>query len=136
MDVFVDTTGHANLSGIPEHLNPRGRAVVMAGRGDALLDLWRLQVREIEVLGFVMSAMTTGELASAAEWINGTHPEHPLTVDVRDVLGFHEAARAHTLIETGQLRHTFNGTVGRLVLCPTSDTSDTRGTRRIDGQNS
>lgn len=136
VDIFVDTTGHANLSGIPEQLNPRGRAVVIAGRGDALLDMWQLQVREIEVLGFVMSSMTVGELASAAAWINGTHPKHPLTVDVGDVLGFQDAARAHTLIETGQLPHTSTGTVGRLVLCPNPcDTAGTRGARRMDGQN-
>lgn len=118
VDVFVDATGHADLSGIPEHLNPRGRAVVIAGRGRASVDLWRLQVREIEVLGFVMSSMTVSELASAAEWINSTHPKHPLTVDIGDVLGFQDAARAHALLETGELPHTSAGTVGRLVLRP------------------
>lgn len=118
VDVFVDTTGHADLSRIPESLNPRGRAVVIAGRGPVLLDLWRLQIREIDVLGFVMSAMNLGELSAAAAWINTTHPEHPLTVDVGRVLGFEDASHAHELIEAGRLPRTPAGTVGRLVLRP------------------
>lgn len=118
VDVFVDTTGHVNTAAVPANLNPRGRILLLAGRGRADLDLWPFEVREIHLLGFVMSAMTVPELAAAADWINTTHPDRPLIVDVGEVLGFHDAAHAHTLLESSQLPRTPDGTVGRLVLHP------------------
>ncbi|MGH2857290.1 MAG: zinc-binding dehydrogenase, partial [Solirubrobacteraceae bacterium] len=113
VDVLVDTTGRVVVGSVPEHLNTRGRIVVIAGRGRADLDLWSFYVREIQLLGFVMSAMTVAELAAAAAWINSTP-----TVSVGRVLGFDHAAQAHALIEDGRLPRMDDGTVGRLVLVP------------------
>lgn len=118
VDVLVDTTGRVDVGAVPERLNARGRIVVIAGRARAELDLWPFYVREIQLLGFVMSGMTAGELAAAAAWINATYPARPLTVSVGEVLGFDRAAEAHAIVEGGRLPRMTDGTVGRLVLRP------------------
>jgi NADPH2:quinone reductase len=94
LDVFLDATGQVELGTVPAWLNPRGRILVIAGRGRAELDLWPFYVREGQLLGFVMSAMSAPELAEAAAWINATYPSRPLTVSVGRVLHFRDAARA------------------------------------------
>jgi NADPH:quinone reductase-like Zn-dependent oxidoreductase len=120
VDVFLDTTRHVDVGSVPDQLNPRGRVVLIAGRGRAEFDLWSLYVREVQLLGFVMSAMTASELAAAAAWINATYPSRPLSVSVGRVLGFEAASEAHGLIETGRLPRMPDGTVRRLVLRPTA----------------
>ena len=118
VDVLIDTTRHIDVSAVPEQLNPRGRIVLIAGAGHADLDLRSFYLRELQLLGFVMSAMTVSELAAAADRINSTHPSRPLTVSVGRVLDFASAATAHTMLETGRLPRMPDGTVGRLVLTP------------------
>jgi hypothetical protein len=51
LDVFVDTTRYADVGAVPDRLNPRGRIVLVAGRGPVAFDLWRFYVREIQLLG-------------------------------------------------------------------------------------
>jgi NADPH:quinone reductase-like Zn-dependent oxidoreductase len=118
IDVFLDATGRVEIGMVPEWLSPRGRMLVIAGRGRADLDLWPFYVREAQLLGFVMSAMSAQELAAAAAWINATHPSRPLTVSVGRVLGFEHTAEAHAILESGRLPRMADGTVGRLVLTP------------------
>jgi NADPH2:quinone reductase len=118
LDIFLDTTRHVDVAAVPERLNPRGRIILIAGHGHADFDLWRFYIREAQLLGFIMSAMTVDELAAAAEWINGSYVTRPLTVSVGHVLGFDQAAHAHELIESGRLPRLGDGTVGRLVLRP------------------
>ena len=115
IDVLVDTTGQMDLGAAGEVLNPRGRIVAIAGRGQRIdLDQWSFYTRELQLLGFIMSAMTVGELAAAAAWIN----VHAPVVSVGQVLTFADAALAHTLVERGELPHLADRTVGRLVLTP------------------
>lgn len=118
IDVFVDTTRCVDVAAVLDELNPRGRIVLIAGRGTAVLDMWRLYTQEVQLLSFLMSRMTVAELATAAAWINDTHPDRLLMVSVGEVLPFSEAARAHALLESGLLPHMPDGTVGRLVLTP------------------
>lgn len=118
IDVLIDTTGRVDVGAVPERLNARGRIVLIAGRARAELDLWSFYVREIQLLGFVMSGMTSDELAAAAAWINSTYPSRPLAVSVGRVLGFDQAAEAHAILEDGRLPRMADGTVGRLVLQP------------------
>jgi len=115
VDVLVDTTGQLDLGAAAAHLNPRGRIVAIAGRGRRIdVDQWSFYTRELQLLGFIMSAMTVGELAAAAAWIN----VHTPAVSVGPVLTFADAARAHTLMEAGELPRRPDRTVGRLVLTP------------------
>lgn len=118
LDVVVDTTRHVDVGALPERLAARGRIVLVAGQGRADVDLWTFYVRESQLLGFVMSEMTVPELAAAAEWINGSHPQRPLTVSVGRVLDLADTARAHAVVESGRLPHLPDGTVGRLVIRP------------------
>jgi NADPH:quinone reductase-like Zn-dependent oxidoreductase len=113
-DVFVDTTRHVDVAALPEHLNPRGRILLIAGQGRAGLDLWSLYIREIQVIGFVMSGMTVAELRAAADWINSHRP----VADVGQLLRFDQVAQAHAAIESGRLPRSAEGTVGRVVLRP------------------
>jgi NADPH:quinone reductase-like Zn-dependent oxidoreductase len=116
--VLIDTTGHADISSVPEHLAPRGRVLVIAGGAKAELDLRSFYLRETQLLGFIMSGMTAPELAAAADWINAAHASRPLSVSVGRVLGFHAAGEAHAIVEAGQLPRMADGTVGRIVLQP------------------
>jgi NADPH:quinone reductase len=119
LDVLVDTTGRLAASEAARQLNPRGRFVLIAGRDRRIeLDQWSFYTRELQLLGFIMSAMTVGELAAAAAWINHQHAVRPLEVSVGDVLPFSSAAHAHTLTERGELPRLPDHTVGRLVLRP------------------
>jgi NADPH:quinone reductase-like Zn-dependent oxidoreductase len=118
VDVFVDTTRHVDMTDVPGRLNPRGRIVLVAGQGRPELDLWQFYTNELQLLGFIMSAMTPRELAAGAEWINATYRSRPVSVSVGQVLGFENAGEAHALLESGRLPRMADGTVGRLVLRP------------------
>lgn len=118
VDVLVDTTGHVGLAAVPDQLKPRGRVLLITGQGRLGLDLWRFYTREIQLLGFIMSGMTSAELAAAAEWITTRYAEQSLSVSVGRVMNFRDAANAHTLLESGQLPRLGDGTVGRIVLQP------------------
>jgi NADPH:quinone reductase-like Zn-dependent oxidoreductase len=116
---MVDTTGRADFGGAPELMNPRGRVVVMAGTGRRIeLGQWAFYTRELQLLGFIMSGMTVSELAGAAAWINAQHAVRPLTVSLAPVMRFADAAVAHQMIESGQLPHLSDHTIGRITLQP------------------
>jgi NADPH:quinone reductase-like Zn-dependent oxidoreductase len=115
VDVLIDATGWMDLGQAAQYLNPRGRIVPIAGRNQRIeLDQWSFYTRELQLLGFIMSAMTAGELAAAAAWINVRSP----AVSVGRVLPFPDAALAHALVERGELPRLPDHTVGRLVLQP------------------
>jgi NADPH:quinone reductase-like Zn-dependent oxidoreductase len=118
VDVLVDTTGHVDLATVPEQLKPRGRILLITGRGRLDVDLWRFYTREIQLLGFVMSGMSVAELAAAAQWIVTRYAEAPLSVSLGRVMNFSDIAHAHALLESDQLPHLDDGTVGRIVLTP------------------
>jgi NADPH:quinone reductase-like Zn-dependent oxidoreductase len=118
IDVLVDTTRHVDVASVPDHLNPRGRIVLIAGQGSVVFDLWSFYTMEVQLLSFVMSRMTVPELAAAATWINGTYAAEPLTVSVGQVRRFSDAGQAHAMLESGELPRLPDGTVGRLVLTP------------------
>lgn len=118
IDVFVDASGQADVAAAAKQLAPRGRIVLVAGRRRQELELWEFYVREAQMLGFIMSAMTVDELAAAAAWINETYATRPLAVSVGRVAGFDTAADAHATLEAGALPRMDDGTVGRLVLRP------------------
>jgi NADPH:quinone reductase-like Zn-dependent oxidoreductase len=119
VDVVADTTGRADFSDVPGLMNPRGRIILLAGTGRRIdLDQWAFYTRELHLVGFIMSGMTVGELGEAAEWINSRHGVRPLTVGLAPVMGFADAARAHSIVESGRLPRLSDYTVGRITLRP------------------
>jgi NADPH:quinone reductase-like Zn-dependent oxidoreductase len=116
LDVLIDTTGHLDIGSAAEHLAPRGRILLIAGAGKAELDRRSFYLQEAKLLGFIMSGMTAGELAAAADWINAACASRPLTVSIGRVLGFDAAAEAHAILEAGRLPRMPDGPVGRLLL--------------------
>ena len=129
--VFLDTTGRADTASAVRHLAARGRVIVLAGRTSAEIDLWSLQVRELRVEGFIVSALDAFELREVADQVNARWVAgRPLIAQVGDVLGFADAAEAHRRIEAGDLPRTADGFVGRLVLLPDATSSDAPRTRR------
>jgi NADPH:quinone reductase-like Zn-dependent oxidoreductase len=118
LDVLIDTTGHADIGSTPEHLASRGRIILIAGAGKAELERSSYYLREAQLIGFIMSGMTAGELSAAADRLNATYPSQPLSVSVGGVLGFQDAAEAHATLEARQLPRMPDGTVGRVVLLP------------------
>ena len=116
---MADTTGRAEFSDAPGLMNPRGRIVLLAGTGRRIdLDQWAFYTRELHLVGFIMSGMTVSELAEAAEWINAQHGIRRLTVSLAPVMRFADAARAHSIVESGQLPRLGDHTIGRLTLQP------------------
>jgi NADPH:quinone reductase-like Zn-dependent oxidoreductase len=119
VDAVVDTTGRAALSQAPDLVNPRGPIVVTAGaRRRIELDQRAFCTRELQLPGFIMSAMTVSELAAAAAWINTQHARRPLAVSLAPGMRFTATARAHQIIEQGRLPHTPDHTIGRITLQP------------------
>jgi NADPH:quinone reductase-like Zn-dependent oxidoreductase len=116
---LVDTTGQARFDDAPTLMNPRGRIILVAGIKRRIdLDQWAFYTRELHLVGFIMSGMTVSELAEAADWINAQHIVRPLTVSLAPVMRFADAARAHSIVENGQLPHLSDHTIGRITLRP------------------
>lgn len=129
--LFLDTTGRADTASAVRHLAARGRVIVLAGRTSAEIDLWSLQVRELRVEGFIVSALDAFELREVADQVNARWAAgRPLTAQVGDVLGFADAAEAHRRMEARDLPRTDDGFVGRLVLVPDATSSDAPHTTR------
>lgn len=129
--VFIDTTGRADTASAVRHLAPRGRVIVLAGRTSADIDLWSLQVRELRVEGFILSALDAFELREVADQVNARWAAgRPVTAQVGDVLGFADAAEAHRRMEAAELPRTDDGFVGRLVLVPDATSSAAPRTTR------
>lgn len=119
VDVFVDTTGHADTAGMLDRMTRRGRIVVVAGRRRADVDLWAVQIRELVLRGFILSALDAGELRDvAARLLRRWEEGRPLRAHPGPLAGFADAAEAHRRLEAGELGRTADGFVQRQVLVP------------------
>lgn len=116
IDILLDTTGALDIGSVTELMAQRGRIILLAGRHQTRLDQWAFYTRELQLIGFVMSGMTAAELQQAADWANARHPDHPVHVSIGRRLGLADAARAHQILEAGQLPTMPDGTRGRIVL--------------------
>lgn len=111
VDVHLDTSGHHDLALATDLLAPRGRIILMAGAtARADLPVGPLYTRDGRVIGFAISNATVPELADAARRINQLLAAGALVSRHVRVLPLADAATAHRLLETGQVRGT------RLVL--------------------
>ncbi|GDY31100.1 NADPH:quinone reductase [Gandjariella thermophila] len=101
VDVHWDATGRIPLAEALGTLNRRGRVVVTARRADDPVPTFDLYLRDLSVVGFVLSHRTVDELAWAAGEVNRLLAAGRLATRVARVLPLAEAAAAHHLVETG-----------------------------------
>jgi NADPH:quinone reductase-like Zn-dependent oxidoreductase len=101
VDVHWDATGTVPLAEALGTLNPRGRVVVTARRADDPVPTADLYLRDLAVVGFVLSHCPVDELAWAAGEVNRLLAEDRLAARIARVLPLGEAATAHHLVETG-----------------------------------
>lgn len=117
-DLVWDTSGHHDGQFLAEVSAPGARILITAAAdASTQLPLGRLYTKDVSLTGFVMSRASTGQLARAAKglrpFLEPRSPGSPgsLTTTITEVLALSEAARAHRMMETGQVR-------GRVVLVP------------------
>lgn len=111
-ELVWDTSGHHNGEFLAEVSAPGARVLITAA-ADALteLPLGRLYTKDVSLLGFVMSRATSDQLARAARGLLPFFEAGALTTEITEVLPVSEAARAHAMMESGEVR-------GRIVLVP------------------
>lgn len=104
VDVVVDTSGHNDLETAVDLLARRGRIVVLAGGASRpVLPAGRLYLKDGAVLGFIISTATVGELAEAAECINGLLADGRLRARSIERLPLAATAETHRRLEAGEL---------------------------------
>lgn len=114
VDVYLDTAGRNDLVHAVRLLARRGRVVVLAGmRTRPVLPAGELYLKDCQVVGFTISHATSAELADAARAVNRLLARGALRPRAVQLLPLREAARAHRMVEAGELR-------GRRVVLDTS----------------
>lgn len=111
-DLVWDTSGH-HAGGFLAEVTAPGARILLTAAADASteLPLGRLYTKDVSLIGFVMSRATADQLARAANGLTTFLERGLLTTTITEVLDLSEAARAHQLMESGELR-------GRVVLTP------------------
>jgi NADPH:quinone reductase-like Zn-dependent oxidoreductase len=105
VDMYVDTAGHNDLTAAVGLLAKRGRVVLLAGmRSRPVLPVGELYLKDCSVVGFAISQATSAELAEAADTINRLLARGALRPRAVEKLPLREAARAHRMLEAGELR--------------------------------
>ncbi|GAA1860647.1 NADPH:quinone reductase [Brevibacterium marinum] len=132
-DLVWDTSGHHDGEFLAEATAPGARVLITASAApNTEVPLGRLYTKDVSLIGFVMSRTTADQLARAAKGLTpflrpraagpltrtdktsatGTvSSAGALTTAIAEVLPLSEAARAHRMMETGEIR-------GRVVLTP------------------
>jgi NADPH:quinone reductase-like Zn-dependent oxidoreductase len=110
VDVYLDTSGHHNFDAIVPLLGHGSRIVLMAAL-DArpVLPVGAVYTRDISLRGFIISKASVSDLAAAAQLINRLLPQDILRVRVAEVMSLADAAQAHRMVESRQVK-------GRIVL--------------------
>lgn len=131
-DLVWDTSGHHDGEFLAEVTAPGARVLITASAAASTeLPLGRLYTKDVSLIGFVMSRTTADQLARAAKGLApflrprtagtpaatgavpgaGTLSAGTLTTTIAEALPLSEAARAHRMMEAGEIR-------GRVVLTP------------------
>jgi NADPH:quinone reductase-like Zn-dependent oxidoreductase len=110
-DVAVDCSGRNELARTADLMNNGGRMILLAGMATTMSVAARaIYLRDLSVLGFVISNATVAELAEAARWINDRLARGGLRPRSVRTMGLDETAEAHRLVAE-KVR-------GRLVIRP------------------
>lgn len=114
-DLVWDTSGHHDGDFLAAATAPGARILITAAaEATSQLPLGRLYTKDVSLIGFVMSRASAEQLARAAKGLEPfLAPGKPssLTTTITEVLDLSEAARAHRMMEAGEVR-------GRIVLTP------------------
>jgi NADPH:quinone reductase-like Zn-dependent oxidoreductase len=95
-DVAVDCSGRDELARTADLMNLGGRVVLIAGMTATMsLPASAVYLRDLAVLGFVISNATVADLAAAARWINDRLGQGGLRPRGVRTLGLAETADAH-----------------------------------------
>ena len=110
VDVYMDTSGHHNFDAIVPLLAHGARIVLMAAL-DArpVLPVGAVYTRDISLRGFVISKASVSDLALRRQLINRLLPQDILRIRVAEVMSLADAAQAHRMVESRQVK-------GRIVL--------------------
>jgi NADPH:quinone reductase-like Zn-dependent oxidoreductase len=110
-DVAVDCSGRDELARTADLMNRGGRVVLISGMTTTMTVPARaIYLRDLSVLGFVISNATVADLAAAASWINDRLVRGGLPPRRVRALGLADTAEAH--------RQVAEGVRGRLVIHP------------------
>jgi NADPH:quinone reductase-like Zn-dependent oxidoreductase len=103
-DIHWDTSGRMPLNALASMTAPGGKIIVTTGAGPQPPEtsLLPILVRDISVIGFIISLATVTELAEAAHAINRHLASGGLTAKGTSVLPLDKAAEAHALVESLQ----------------------------------
>ena len=118
VDVWWESLREPNLERAVDHLAPRGRIVIMAGRESRpVLPIGPFYVKDARLLGFAMFNATPEEQRKSAAEINRWLARGRLHPQIARVMKLSEAAEAHRLQEANTLQK--KGTLaGKIVLVP------------------
>lgn len=110
VDVHWDCTGTIPLGEAVDSLSPGGRAVVTARRVVDDVPAGQLYLRDLSILGFVLSRADAADLRWSADEVNRLLAEG-MRVPVAHTMRLSEAATAHRMVESGSAH-------GKIVLTP------------------
>lgn len=112
VDIFWNTSIHRNLDVAVRAVRPGG-CVLITAAGDpmASVPVRQFYVRDVSLLGFVISRASAADLADAAVLINRMLAACALTTNVTEHLPLSATADVHRRIETGEVK-------GRIILRP------------------
>lgn len=113
VDVWWDTSGRNHFAHNLPLLRDGGRAVVMAGLGDAepVLPVGALYTRDIKLHGFAISNASVDDLARAARVMNRLMAEGRLKARVGACFHLADAAKAHEALAARSV-------AGKIVVVP------------------
>ncbi len=112
VDIWWDTSGHHDFEASLPLVRQGGSVVVMAGMGATpVLPVGALYTRDLHLHGFAISNASVEDLSDTARLINRFLSAGRLPARVAEILPLADAARAHRMLEGGQVR-------GRILIRP------------------
>jgi NADPH:quinone reductase-like Zn-dependent oxidoreductase len=104
VDIYLDTSGHNELTSAIGLLADRGRIILFAGaRSQPVLPVAALFQKNASIHGFVISDATTAELTEAAREVNRLLADGRLRARQIERRALSEIAEVHRQVERGEL---------------------------------
>jgi NADPH:quinone reductase-like Zn-dependent oxidoreductase len=104
VDVVWETSGHHDFDLVVRAAAIGCRVLLTAGAGDQPVPLAQLYMKDVRVLGFVISLATAADLADAAGLINQMLTRGQLTTQIAECMPLAQTAAAHRRLWQGGVR--------------------------------